>query len=174
VVVPSLTRTLSASLAALAAILLAVGCGDDARVLDRTELRQLIVMEFTEQLGLPVSDVSCPEIRDPEVGTTFQCTAVIDEQTLRVDGVVTDAEEGSVDVENADAVLRVAFLEDVIGRDFTEQLGVGVTVDCGDTEVIVAAPGLELDCVAVDEDGNEGTVVVEVLDREGNVAYELV
>lgn len=123
--------------------------------------------------GLEPTDIECPEVDDPEDGTTFQCTLTVDGQLLRMNGTVTDAAEGTVEVANAEAVLFVDLLERTVAEDLTEQLDAEVRVDCGDTEVRVEEVGTAFTCRADDEFGAEGEVVVEVLDIEGNVTYEL-
>lgn len=110
---------------------------------------------------------------DPEDGTTFQCTLTIDSQLLRMNGTVTDAAEGTVEIANPEAVLFVDLLERMVADDLAEQRDVEIQVDCGDTEVRVEEVGTEFTCRAEDEFGAGGDVVVEVLDVEGGVTYEL-
>lgn len=156
----------------LATGMFVVACGGTT-TLDQEQVSALIVEAVEEGIGLTPTDIECPEVEDPEQGTTFQCTATIDAQTLRIDGEILDVDEGTVSVANADAVLFVDLLETSIADDFGQQLDVVLTVDCGDTEVRVEEVGAEFECTATDEFGEEAAVFVEVQDLEGNVTYEL-
>lgn len=68
---------------------------------------------------------------------------------------------------------RVYLLERTVADDLGAQLDAEIEVDCGDTEVRVEEVGTEFTCRAEDESGEEAEVVVEVLDADGNVTYEL-
>lgn len=151
---------------------LAVGCASE-RSLDPERLDALVESAIVDGIGIEPSAIACPPVTGIEDGTTFVCEATLDGQTLRMEGVVTDAAEGSVEVANLDAVLLVGVLESVIGSDFSQQLGEPITVECGDGEVIVAEVGSRLSCTATDSAGNEAPVSVDVDDAEGNVSYEL-
>jgi hypothetical protein len=146
-------------------------CGTTS--LDQDRLRELIEDAVTDGIGITPTDVACPDVEEPDDGTTFQCTTTLDGQTLRMDGVVTDADEGTVEVSNADAVLFVDLLETTIADDFSTQLGFALEVECGDTEVRVEEVGSRFECLATDEFGDEAPVQVEVVDLEGNVTYEI-
>ena len=149
-----------------------VGCSSTTTV-DQGKMRKLIEEDLAADIGLPLTDASCPEVKEPKNGTEFECTATLDGQTLRIKAVVTDEKTVFVEAENADAIIPVVDLETLIAEDFTEQLGTTITVACGDTEVIVAAPGTQFECEATD--GTDTVPVrVDVLDAEGNVSYETV
>lgn len=157
---------------ALLAALVVSACSSTTKV-DQGKMRQLIEEDLAADLGMPLTDARCPEVTEPVEGTTFECTATLDGQTLRINAVVTDAKEVFVEAENADAIIKVALLEETIAADFTEQLQTEITVDCGDTEVRVAAPGSSFECQA--SDGTDTVPVrVDVLDADGTVNYETV
>lgn len=160
--------------AASAAVLVTVAaaCGSTP-IIDETKVQELIEEDLAEQLGEPISDASCPRIREPERGQMFECTAVVDGQTVRFAGEVIDPDEGQVWVENADAVLPRTELEGLIVDDFEAQLDIGLEVDCGDDRVIVAAPGSSFRCDIFDELGDAALVRVDVLDAQGNIEFEL-
>lgn len=159
---------------ALAAVLVCAtaACGSTP-IIDETKVQELIEEDLAEQLGEPISDASCPRIREPERGQRFECTAVVDGQTVRFAGEVIDTDEGQVWVENADAVLPRSELEALIVDDFEAQLEIALEVDCGDDRVIVAAPGSSFRCDIFDEFGDEALVRIDVLDAQGNIEFEL-
>lgn len=146
-------------------------CGSNR--IDPDALDSLIEGAVVEGTGLEPTSIDCPEVDDPDDGTTFSCTVALDGQTLRIEGTVTDAAEGTVEVVNADAVLFVELLEATIAADFGQQLGARIDVDCGDTEVRVEPVGGRFTCRAADEFGDEADVLVDVVTADGDVAYEL-
>jgi hypothetical protein len=161
-----------AVVAAVLAGVFVLGCSSTTTV-DQGKMRKLIEEDLAADLGLPLTNASCPEVKEPTTGTEFECTATLDGQTLRIKAVVTDGKTVFVEAENADAIIPVTDLESTIADDFTEQLGTAITVSCGNTRVIVAAPGSQFECEA--SDGTDTVPVrVDVLDAQGNVSYETV
>lgn len=162
-----------AVVSAVAAIVgLSTGCASE-RSLDPERLDALVESAIVDGIGVQPTGIDCPPVIGIVDGTTFTCEVTLDGQSLRMEGEVVDAAQGTVEVVNLDAVLLVELLEWVIADDFTRQLGEPITIDCGDGEVIVAEVGSELTCTARDTVGNEASVSVVVDDAEGNVSYEL-
>jgi hypothetical protein len=160
------------ALAALGAVAL-VGCSTTT-TLDRDKLHSFIENELIAEDGVEVTDADCPEVEDPEVGQTFECTAQVEGQDVRIGVTVTDAEEGIVDVTSLDAILEIATLEAMIADDMTQQSGFDVTVECSDEDYLVAEVGSLLTCEASDGAGSTASIAVTVKDAEGNVSFEMV
>lgn len=160
-------------MAALAGSSLLMTACSTERSLDPERLDALIETAIVDGVGVAPTSVDCPPVTDIDDGTRFVCEATLDDQTLRMEGVVIDASEGEVEVNNIEAVLIVELLEWVIADDFSGQLGESITVDCDGRELIIAEVGSRLICTAFDTLGNDAEVGVEVVDAEGNVAFEL-
>jgi hypothetical protein len=160
------------ALAALAGVAL-VGCSTTT-TLDRDKLHAFIENELIDEDDVEVSDADCPEVEEPEVGQTFECTAKVEGQDVRIGVTVTDADEGIVDIASLDAILVVSVLENGIADDLTEQLGFDVSIECSDEGYLVAAVDSTLTCEASDGAGETANVTVTVNDAEGNVSFEIV
>jgi hypothetical protein len=160
------------ALAGLAGVAL-VGCSTTT-TLDRDRLHAFIENELIDDEAVEVTDADCPEVEDPEVGQTFECTAQVEGQDVRIGVTVTDAEEGIVDIASLDAILVVSVLETSVADDLTEQLGFDVMVECSDEDYLVAAVASSLTCEASDGAGETANVAVTVEDSDGNVTFEIV
>lgn len=141
--------------------------------LDTAAVSRLVETSLVDATGVTPTDVDCPRLPEIDDGTTFECTATLDAQELRVAGVVIDARAGVVEVSNADAVLFVELLEGMIAFELFEQLERVLELDCGDSEVLVVPPGDTLTCTATDRDGDSADVRVEVLDTSGQITFSL-
>lgn len=154
------------------ALAFAIGCSSE-RSLDPERLDALIESAIVDGIGVTPSEIDCPPVTDIDDGTTFTCEVVLDGQMLRMAGVVLDASDGSVEVNNVDAVLFVDLLERVTSDDLTRQLGETITVDCGGGELRIEPVDAQFTCTATDSVGNEAPLVIEVLDADGNISFEL-
>lgn len=150
-----------------------VGCSTTT-TLDRDKLHAFIENDLIDDDAVEVTDADCPEVENPEVGQTFECSAQVEGQDVRIEVTVTDAEEGIVDVESLDAILVVSVLESGIADDLTEQLGFDVTIECSDEDYLVAEVASVLTCEASDGAGETADVAVTVTDAAGNVSFEIV
>lgn len=171
---PVIRRSLRSSWFLVPLLAVVVASCSDTVTIDRTRLQEFVSIELSEQLGYEITDVECPRIVDPELDETFECLGVVDGQTVRFDGRVTDPDEGEVWIENADAILPIDVLESVIEDDYATRDGLDLEVDCGDGQVIVEPAGAVFRCdVAESSTGETTTIRIEVSDREGNVVWEL-
>lgn len=122
----------------------------------------LIEGALGEQLGLTL-DATCPAVEDPEVGTSFTCTAVTaDGRTVFVDGLVDRADHIDLSTRNAVRTDSIARIEDLIIRSIADQTGEAYEVDCG-SETIVAAND-QFTCGLAQNGSPLSTVVVTVTD----------
>jgi hypothetical protein len=170
----STQRTLVRLLALAALSAVALGGCSTTTTLDRDKLHAFIENDLIDDEAVEVTDADCPEVEDPEVGQTFECTAQVEGQDVRIGVTVTDAEEGIVDIESLDAILVMSVLESGIADDLTEQLGFDVTIECSDEDYLVAEVASVLTCEASDGAGETAAVDVTVTDAAGNVTFEIV
>jgi len=98
---------------------------------------ELIETEITEQVGLDL-DANCPTVENPEVGTEFTCTASTDDgRTVEFDGVVD--RENHIDLKTTNLINAevLAAFEASAADKVEQETGVAVTVDCGDSAVVL-------------------------------------
>lgn len=99
---------------------------------------ELIAGDLAEQIGLGALIPDCPAVDDPEVGTTFACTATTaDGQIITIDGVVD--REDHIDLKATNLVAGPPIEQQLAETLQTQNPDAGLTadgVDCGG-EVIV-------------------------------------
>ncbi len=100
---------------------------------------ELIAGDLAELIGLGELTPACPEVEDPEVGTTFRCTAETPAgQTIDFDGVVD--EEDHINLEATNLVPAAPIEERFYEILDSQSPGSGLApdgVDCGDEMVVL-------------------------------------
>ena len=99
----------------------------------------LIENDLSEQVGVPLA-ANCPEVPDPEVGTTFTCTGTTgDGRTIDFAGVVD--REDHIDLNSTNLILADAVpgWASVAEESVANAVGFAVTVDCGDDFIVLDA-----------------------------------
>ncbi len=139
------------------------------------KVREAITQGVMEQLGLAISEVSCPESVTVETGATFECTARPGEGGKLIVQVTQDDYQGNVtwEVVASEGLLDLVALEEMIKTGLMEQAGVAASVECGEDKYRVAYPGGTFECTAQDVEGRQGTVTVTMEDNAGNVSWAL-
>ena len=130
--------------------------------LDYQKLEDEITKELNtsySSLDETVSSVECPEQSpEPKAGSTFDCTAEVGGQTVRI-GVQVKDDDYNVSYETKDKLYDLPTLAAGLGDEVSKQVGFDVTVDCGEGLKAVEV-GQTLDCTAADPQGEERTVQV--------------
>ena len=98
-----------------------------------------------EQLGASLSpaeiaDVVCPEDADLTQGSTFVCSLTVDDQPLDMQVVMVTDEEW--DANPVQAVIDMVRFEQAA----SDEAGVDLTVDCGQSQALIAEVGAVLRC----------------------------
>lgn len=151
----------------------AAACSED-RELDPDRLDAAVESAVVEGLGVTPTTIDCPAVTGISDGSTFTCEVDLDGQVLQMAGTVIEASEGTFEIDNLDAVLFVDVLELGIAAEISAELGEAIGVDCGlDGDLVVAEVGSRISCTAIDVVGNEAPLTVDVLDADGEIAYEL-
>jgi len=164
------TRSLGA---AVAAVLLAAGCGgDDPTAVEEAEDGiASVVAERLDDAGAEVDDVEvrCPDDAEIEAAATLRCDVVVD----GADPVVVDLVVGAAgEVQLQRAVIPTAAAEAYLTGELTGPAEGPVEPNCGAAPLLVASIGDELRCEVVRaSDGAVRTVVVTVLAVDGTVRY---
>lgn len=151
---------------------LGVACSNE---IDDSKLEDSIMEQAEEAFeGYDIGEVDCPEDVKLEEGDQFDCDLEIEDATVTIE-VTQEDDDGNVTIEQAEAVLDVERIVDVVTAGIAEQTGVEVTVDCGDDALLALEPGEDFECQADAVDGSESTTVnVHVVDVDGNIEWELV
>ncbi|MCP3991046.1 MAG: hypothetical protein GY724_18365 [Actinomycetia bacterium] len=100
---------------------------------------KLIAGDMADQIGLGELTPACPEVEEPEVGTTFQCTAVTsDGQTIDFDGVVDEEDHINLETTNVvtGSLIEQLFYETLNAQNPNTGL-VPDGVDCGGEAIVL-------------------------------------
>jgi hypothetical protein len=165
-------RTQLAGLATAVVVVLGACGGNDT--LDTDKAANEIRKGLADQGEVEVDKVTCPEDVLPEKDATFECTATLEGQRLRITVTQTD-DKGNVHWEADQALIDLRKAESEVAKEIADQTGVPVRVDCGTRTVSINDPGDTLTCEYRAQDGTaEGTISVTVKDKKGNVDFEVV
>ncbi len=145
------------------------------KVLDTAEAERQIVALTEEQAGVTVTDVTCPEDVELAAGTVTTCTAQIEGQEVTYSVEQTD-DEGNVTISSNAVFVQVTDVEATLTEQFTAETGLEVVSACeSEHSVLVAADGLQLDCVvSAADDPTDSAAVVASIDAAGDVTFEAV
>ena len=146
-----------------------VGSSDEPAA---TTARAAIEQRFSE-LGLPISDVRCPEGGDSASADNSLCTARLDGQNLEL-RVTRGAAAGRFDVQPLQSILPVPEMERMMTDYITKQTGAAVTVSCASGAFLVKAPGATFECRASFANGAQQTIYATVKDADGNFTFTMV
>lgn len=111
----------------------------------------LIEGELADQIDAPLV-ADCPEVPDPEVGTTFTCTGTTEDgEVIDFAGVVDREDHIDLNTTNVIVAERVPDWATVTEASVAETVGFAVTVDCGDRFIVLDNAGMT--CEVTDPDG---------------------
>ncbi|HVS62648.1 MAG TPA: DUF4333 domain-containing protein [Thermoanaerobaculia bacterium] len=140
--------------------------------LDMDRLSEIVSHGITEQMGLEVTSVECPEGVMIEAGNTFECTAQAEGGGVLQVEIEQEDDEGNVTwkVVAMEGILDLELLVGQIQSGLAEQAQMEASVDCGG-RFRAAEAGDAFQCAVTDAAGNEGTITVTVTDDQGNVSW---
>lgn len=165
-----LTVLTSVALVVLGACSASVSTGKSLNV-DKGEKAFKAALE--SQTGASVERVDCPE-RTVKKGDVFNCTAILDGQSLRLKVTQKD-DRGNVDFGTDQAIISVERAQSEIGGEIQRQTGVPVRVTCSDHKILVQDAGATFDCrfQATSSSTASGVVTVVVKDGDGNISFRV-
>jgi hypothetical protein len=147
-------------------------CGDsDAETVDIPKARNEILKAVNEVYGsqFDVDNARCPDSVPMEEGLVFFCSVDVNGQTLRINMRQTN-DKGAVRFAQSESVLVTQKVEDFVVSYLDENGEPGSQVACGDTEVLIRAPGKEVRCTVKYADGTPAVARVGVKDTSANTA----
>ena len=146
-------------IAAVAAVALA-GC---TKELDVSKPERAIGREVEQAYGVDVVKVTCPDKIKAQAGATFRCVIELKEDRLTANVTQTD-DNGGLSFKLAEQILTLRSVASAINRQYNS-----TSVDCGKRTYWVSTPGATFRCVAKDNTGATGTIVVTIRDTQGNI-----
>ena len=158
---------------AIAASFLLAGCEFSCSVgnnVSAEELDKQVRLSFEDQTGVLLTSIDCDET-DADVGSEITCDATNENNVdLKIEGKVTEFNSGTdkikFDWEIVSAAAPGSSFERAARRSLAQQTGVVINdVKCPGKIDLVR--GNEVDCTAVDLQGNEREVVLTLTDDVG-------
>lgn len=172
----SRTRTAPALLLGSGAAAVLSACSFSIGGLDYDKLESEITNKLNSNyssIDQQVSAVNCPEQSpSPKAGDTFECTAEVGGQTVRVVVDVKDDDYNNVAYETKDTLYDLPTVSATLSDEVSRQVGFPVTVDCGEGLATVEV-GKTLDCTATDPQGLERTVQITAAPVGEDDSWEL-
>jgi hypothetical protein len=150
----------AATVLAAVVLVVLVGCSTQ---LDTAKPEQAIAREVQRAYSVTVTGVSCPSNLVAKRGATFQCLVTLPGDRLTANVTQTDA-NGGLTFRLAEELLTRQSIATAINQQFKS-----TSVDCGPRTYWVSRPGRIIKCLAKDETGATGTIVVTIRDTRGNI-----
>ena len=135
----------------------------------------LIEGELADQVGTTLV-ADCPPVDDPDVGTTFTCTATTETgEVIEFDGIVD--REDHIDLNSTNLVVADAVpdWEALVEGSVEETVGVDVVIDCGDGFIVLDAND-QMTCEVSDPTGAnaDAPILIDVDDLDqGTFRWEI-
>jgi hypothetical protein len=143
-----------------------LGCGDT--VIDGGKATKFIGKTVTDQAGVRVKSVSCPDNVKAKKGGTFNCTVIAKDGTRGLVKVVQNDDKGNVRVSAPFLHMREA--EATIADQIKQQIKTDVTVTC--PEIVVPVAGKTFNC-----EGSDGSktrpIAVTLTDANGKFTFKV-
>ena len=140
--------------------------------LNHKKLVTAIQEEFTNQTGIAVAAVTCPEDIKIQANDTFDCVIEAKDGSKITAQVVQKDDEGNIAWNTNEGLISLTTLEQSIQNGIQEQLKIKVKADC-QGKFKIAYQGESFQCQVADNQGTKKTVNISVKDNQGNVNWEL-
>lgn len=125
---------------------------------------------YTQQAGVPIDSVKCPEDANLKTGGTFECQAKAQDVNFKIQ-VKMENDKGNFD-SKTQGLLILTKIEDLIKKTIKEKANLDVTADCGG-KLRAAKTGDTFNCQVKDPKGQTKEAKVTVKDEQGNINVSL-
>lgn len=139
--------------------------------IDSNIVESTVKEQFTEQAGISVRSVACPQNIAINVGSKFNCTVTASDGKT-IEAVVTQTnEQGGFSWNATNGLISYDKVEGLIKKGLQEQENLAVTPSCGtsQTRYIIAYAGEKFNCSATGPNGRKIPIRVSVQSDDGQV-----
>ena len=170
--VPVRFRGAAACASVAAALSVIISCGPPGTVTTDPIVTR-IRNDVDTKTGLLTKKVECPGRVKGQKGTTFKCTAFVEDLTIPFDVTLDNSSGTKATFKPAKAVLLVQKMDQNIATEFKNQKGADVqSVDCGNAKIMVRDVNDTFDCT-LSSGGQSYPGHVTVKDLDGNVRFSV-
>ncbi|AFZ18933.1 DUF4333 domain-containing protein [Allocoleopsis franciscana] len=121
---------------------------------------------YTEQVGLAIESVTCPEDANFQAGSIFECQAIAQGVKFGIE-IQVENDEGRFDSKVKGRLLNLSKVEDLLQKAFKDKAKLDVTADCGGKRRVSKAGDI-FTCKVTDKQGQVRNAQVTVKDEQGN------
>jgi hypothetical protein len=121
---------------------------------------------YTDQVGLPIESLTCPENANFKAGSIFECQAIAQGVKFGIQ-IKVENNEGRFDSNVKGRLLNLAKVEELLQKAFKDKAKLDVTADCGGKRRVSKAGDL-FTCKVTDQQGQVRNAQVTVKDEQGN------
>lgn len=125
---------------------------------------------YSQQAGVPIDSVKCPENANLKAGGTFVCQAKAEGIDFGIQ-VKMENDQGKVDTRPT-GVLILGRIEDLLQKTVKERAKFEVTADCGG-KLRVLKTGDIFRCKLKDKQGQSKDAEITVKDEQGNIDIKI-
>lgn len=126
---------------------------------------------YSEQTGVPIDSVKCPENANLKAGGTFECQATAQGINFGIQ-IKMENDQGKFDTK-PNGLLVLTKIEDLLKKSIKEKTNIEVTVDCGSKKLRALKAGDTFTCQVKDTKGQSKTATISVKDEQGNISVKL-
>ncbi len=126
---------------------------------------------YSQQTGVPIESVKCPENANLKAGGTFECQAAAQGINFGIQVKMENA-QGKFDTKTS-GLLILTKIEELLKKSIKEKANVEVTVDCGSQKLRALKSGDTFTCQVKDTKGQSKTATITVKDEKGNISVKL-
>lgn len=144
------------------------------KTLDRADAQRQVAGAADRLIGVTPDDVSCPADVEIKAGSSFTCTASVEDQPVSFT-VTQEDDAGHVTIATDNAYVPVSDVEGDVSAQIEEEAQVSVTTTCdaGGRTVLVDPAGTALTCTVTNaQDSSRSIEVNATVEEDGSVTLE--
>ena len=126
---------------------------------------------YTQQIGVPIESVTCPENANFKAGSTFECEAKAQGVNFGIQ-VKMENEQGKFNTKVKGLLLNLSKIEEKLQATLKEKAGTDVTADCGG-KLRAAKTGDTFTCQLKNKEGQTRNVQITVKNEKGELNVKL-
>lgn len=126
---------------------------------------------YTQQIGVPIESVTCPENANFKAGSTFECEAKAQGVNFGIQ-VKMENDQGKFNTNIKGLLLNLSKIEEKLQATLKEKAGTDVTADCGG-KLRAAKTGDTFTCQLKNKEGQTRNVQITVKNEKGELNVKL-
>ncbi|MGC1396325.1 MAG: DUF4333 domain-containing protein [Coleofasciculaceae cyanobacterium] len=126
---------------------------------------------YSQQTGVSIESIKCPENAQLTTGSTFECQAKAQGVNFGIQ-VKMENDQGKLD-SMTNGLLILTKIEQLLQQSIKERANIEVTADCGSPKIRPLKAGDVFTCEVKDPKGQARKATVTVKDEQGNVSVKI-